>query len=77
MPGTIEQGTFDGKPYVLNYAFTVFGLWYNAQLFKNNSWTPPKTWAEFTALLRQDQGRGHHPVRATPARTRRTTSTGT
>ena len=30
VPGTVEQGTFNGKPYVLNYAFTVFGLWYDS-----------------------------------------------
>jgi N-acetylglucosamine transport system substrate-binding protein len=50
VPGTIEQGTFSGKPYALNYAFTVFGIWYNSKLWAKNSWTPPKTWAEFTAL---------------------------
>src|SRR4051812_37432964 len=27
--GTVEQGSFNGKPYVLNYAYTVFGLWYD------------------------------------------------
>ena len=63
VPGAIEQGTFDGKPFAVNYAFTVFGLWYNNALFKKNSWTLPTTWAEFTALLRQDQGGRHHPVR--------------
>ena len=51
IPGTIEQGTFNNKPYVLNYAFTVFGLWYSGKLFKDNGWTVPATWAEFTALL--------------------------
>ncbi len=49
-PGTIEQGTFNGRPYVLNYAFTVYGLWYDAALFSRNGWNPPKTWSEFTAL---------------------------
>lgn len=50
IPGAYDQGLFDGKPMVLNYAFTVYGLWYNAALFKKNNWTLPKTWAEFTAL---------------------------
>ena len=50
IPGAFDQGLFDGKPMVLNYAFTVYGLWYNAALFKKNNWTLPKTWAEFTAL---------------------------
>jgi N-acetylglucosamine transport system substrate-binding protein len=50
VPGAIEVGTFNGKPYAMNYAFTVFGLWYNAKLFAKHNWTPPATWADFTAL---------------------------
>jgi N-acetylglucosamine transport system substrate-binding protein len=61
VPGAYEQGLFDGKPYVLYYAFTVFGLWYNAALFKKNNWTPPKTWAEFTALCDQIKAAGITP----------------
>ena len=75
-PAPIEQGTFNGKPYVLNYAFTVFGLWYSGKLFKDNGWTAPKTWAEFTALLRQDQGQaGITPYALRRRERRRTTST--
>jgi len=51
VPGAYEQGLFDGKPYVVNYAFTVYGLWYNKALFTKNNWTLPKTWTEFTTLL--------------------------
>lgn len=58
VPGTIEQGTFKGKPYVLNYAYTIFGMWYSSKLFKDNSWTAPKTWAEFTALLDAMKAKG-------------------
>jgi N-acetylglucosamine transport system substrate-binding protein len=61
LPGTVEQGTFNGKPYVLNYAFTVFGLWYNSALFQKNSWTAPKTWAEFTALCDRIKAAGITP----------------
>lgn len=49
--GTVEQGTYNDKPYVLNYVFTVYGLWYSDALFKKNNWTVPKNWSEFTALL--------------------------
>jgi N-acetylglucosamine transport system substrate-binding protein len=61
--GTIEAGMFEpgGKPYVLNYAFTVFGLWYNSELFKKNSWTAPKTWSEFTALCDKIKAQGITP----------------
>jgi N-acetylglucosamine transport system substrate-binding protein len=61
IPGTVEQGTFDGKPLVLNYAFTVFGLWYSGKLFKDNGWTAPTTWAQFTALLDQMKAKGITP----------------
>ena len=61
LPGAYEQGLFDGKPYVLNYAFAVFGLWYNAALFEKNSWTPPKTWDEFTALCDKIKAAGITP----------------
>jgi N-acetylglucosamine transport system substrate-binding protein len=61
IPGTVEQGTFDGKPYVLNYAFTVFGLWYSQKLFKDNKWTVPTTWADFTALLAEMKAKGITP----------------
>ncbi|WP_165368240.1 twin-arginine translocation signal domain-containing protein, partial [Phytoactinopolyspora endophytica] len=44
IPGTIEQGTYDGTPYVLNYAFTVFGIWYNKTLMDDNGWPVPTTW---------------------------------
>ncbi|RSM72222.1 carbohydrate ABC transporter, N-acetylglucosamine/diacetylchitobiose-binding protein [Actinoplanes sp. ATCC 53533] len=61
IPGTIEQGTFNGKPYVLNYAFTVFGLWYSGKLFKDNGWTVPTTWTDFTALLDKMKAKGITP----------------
>ena len=61
VPGTIEQGTYKGKPYVLNYAFTVFGMWYSSKLFKDNSWTAPKSWSEFTTLLDAMKAKGITP----------------
>jgi N-acetylglucosamine transport system substrate-binding protein len=59
--GAYDQGLFDGKPMVLNYAFTVYGLWYNSALFKKNNWTVPKTWAEFTALCETIKAAGITP----------------
>lgn len=55
--GTIDSGIYKtdsdatGKPYVLNYVYTVYGLWYSDKLFKSKGWTVPTTWSEFTALL--------------------------
>ena len=44
--GVLEPGTFDGKLAAINYALTVYALWYSASLFEENGWTPPKTWDE-------------------------------
>lgn len=44
--GVLEPGTYDGKLAAINYALTVYALWYSASLFEENSWTPPKTWDE-------------------------------
>ena len=45
--GGIEApGTFGGKFIALNYAMTVYAMWYSASLFEANGWTPPATWAE-------------------------------
>ncbi|WP_329564207.1 N-acetylglucosamine/diacetylchitobiose ABC transporter substrate-binding protein [Kitasatospora sp. NBC_01266] len=50
LPGTVEQGTIDGKMYSLNYVYTVYGLWYSNKLFTEKGWTPPKTWDDFISL---------------------------
>ena len=44
--GVLEPGTFDGKLAAINYALTVYALWYSASLFEENGWAPPKTWDE-------------------------------
>ncbi|GAA5191598.1 N-acetylglucosamine/diacetylchitobiose ABC transporter substrate-binding protein [Rugosimonospora acidiphila] len=59
--GTVDVGTYNDKPYVLNYVFTVFGLWYNAKLFQSKGWTVPTTWADFTALMTKIKAAGITP----------------
>jgi N-acetylglucosamine transport system substrate-binding protein len=61
VPGTIELGTFDGTPHVLNYAFSVFGLWYNKTLFDEHGWAPPRTWDEMMDLCAEIQAAGVAP----------------
>ncbi|MFC7528766.1 N-acetylglucosamine/diacetylchitobiose ABC transporter substrate-binding protein [Actinoplanes sp. GCM10030250] len=65
VPGAIEQGTYDTdggrKPFAVNYAFTVFGLYYNKKLFDKNSWTVPTTWADFVALCDKIKAAGITP----------------
>jgi N-acetylglucosamine transport system substrate-binding protein len=61
VPGAVEQGTYDGKPFAMNYSYTVFGLWYNKKLFDTKGWTPPTTWADFTALCDKIKAAGITP----------------
>ncbi|WP_327069193.1 N-acetylglucosamine/diacetylchitobiose ABC transporter substrate-binding protein [Kitasatospora sp. NBC_01250] len=61
LPGTIEQGTIDGKMYSLNYVYTVYGLWYSNKLFQEKGWTPPKTWDDFITLCGTIKAAGISP----------------
>ncbi|MDH2429046.1 N-acetylglucosamine/diacetylchitobiose ABC transporter substrate-binding protein [Sphaerisporangium sp. TRM90804] len=61
VPGTIESGLIAGKPYILNYVFTGYGLWYNSKLFQEKGWTPPKTFDEFKTLCEIIKGAGLTP----------------
>jgi N-acetylglucosamine transport system substrate-binding protein len=48
--GVLSPGTFGGKLAAINYAFTVYGVWYSGSLFEENGWTPPTNWAEALEL---------------------------
>ena len=61
LPGTINDGTFQKKFYTLKYAYTVWGMWYDAALFEKNSWTAPKTWADFFTLAPKIKAAGIAP----------------
>jgi N-acetylglucosamine transport system substrate-binding protein len=59
--GTVELGTYDSKPLVLNYAYTVFGIWYSKSLFDKNGWEFPKTWADMVTLCKEIKQAGMAP----------------
>ncbi|MFF3855813.1 N-acetylglucosamine/diacetylchitobiose ABC transporter substrate-binding protein [Micromonospora sp. NPDC002575] len=61
LPGTVEDGTFQGKFYVVNVAFTVWGNWYNGALFAKEGWQPPTTFDEFFALAPKIKAKGIAP----------------
>jgi N-acetylglucosamine transport system substrate-binding protein len=56
--GVTEPGTFEGKFVQLNYALTVYAIWYSASLFEENSWTVPKTYDEMMSLGAEAKGKG-------------------
>ncbi|MEU4535296.1 N-acetylglucosamine/diacetylchitobiose ABC transporter substrate-binding protein [Streptosporangium sp. NPDC023825] len=60
-PGTVESGLIDGKPYLMNYVFSAYGLWYDSALFEKNGWTPPKTFEEFKTFAEKAKAAGITP----------------
>jgi len=58
--GVTQPGTFDGKFIVLNYALTVYAIWYSASLFDQMGWTVPKTYEEMLALGAEVKGKGKY-----------------
>jgi N-acetylglucosamine transport system substrate-binding protein len=44
--GVTAPGTFNGKFVAVNYAMTVYAIWYSKSLFEANGWTTPTTWKE-------------------------------
>ena len=61
LAGTVEAGIVAGKPYLMNYVATTYGLWYNQTLFDKHGWTPPKTFVEFKALCDKIKAAGITP----------------
>ncbi|MCI4061537.1 N-acetylglucosamine/diacetylchitobiose ABC transporter substrate-binding protein [Micromonospora sp. R77] len=61
LPGTAVDGTFQGKFYVVNVAYTVWGNWYNGALFSKEGWQPPTTFDEFFALAPKIKAKGIAP----------------
>ncbi|RJL35392.1 N-acetylglucosamine/diacetylchitobiose ABC transporter substrate-binding protein [Bailinhaonella thermotolerans] len=61
LPGTVETGLIQGKPYVLNYVSVTYGLWYDVKLFEKEGWTPPKNFDEFKALCDKIKAKGITP----------------
>jgi N-acetylglucosamine transport system substrate-binding protein len=57
--GGIEApGTYDGRFVRLNYVMTVYAIWYSEQLFGDNGWTAPTTWAEAIELGKKAKEKG-------------------
>jgi N-acetylglucosamine transport system substrate-binding protein len=61
LPGTQDDGVFNGVQHVLNYVYSVNALWYNQALFDTNGWTYPTTWDEMLALCQTIKDAGISP----------------
>lgn len=49
-PGTVEAGTVDGRLLAIPYVYTVHGLWYSAEFFREQHWQAPTAWPQLMAL---------------------------
>jgi N-acetylglucosamine transport system substrate-binding protein len=58
--GVTAPGTFNGKFVAINYALTVYALWYSQSLFDENGWKPPTTWAEAKDLGAKAKEKGKY-----------------
>ena len=61
LAGTIEMGQLGQSMFSLNYAFTVFGLWYSTALFQKNNWQVPTSWEDFMTLCATIKASGIAP----------------
>ena len=61
VPGSQDSGVYDGKQQVLNYALSVYGIWYSSSFMETNGYTYPKTWTDFIALCEQIKASGIAP----------------
>src|SRR5512133_1760166 len=58
--GLIGINTIRDQLAELNYALTVYAIWYSASLFEQNGWTVPKTYDEMLALGEEAKGKGKY-----------------
>ena len=61
LPGVYDNGLFSGKPFILNYVYTVNGIWHSKSLFEQKGWESPKTWDDMMALCAKIQKSGMSP----------------
>ena len=58
--GVLEAGTFNDRLIALNYALSVYGLWYSAPRFAAEGWAVPATWDRFLELGELARGQGSY-----------------
>jgi N-acetylglucosamine transport system substrate-binding protein len=59
--GTQESGIYEGTQYVLNWALTVYGIWYSSTFMEAGGYEYPQTWDEMLALSEEIKGSGVAP----------------
>ncbi|MBP0456741.1 N-acetylglucosamine/diacetylchitobiose ABC transporter substrate-binding protein [Streptomyces montanisoli] len=58
-PGVLEMGQYNGKPvYVMNYAYTVYGVWYSQKALDRFDAKYPENWDDMLALCAKAKKKG-------------------
>lgn len=58
-PGIVEMGQYDGAAvYALNYAYTIYGVWYSQSMLDKHDWEYPKTWDDMIKLCADAKKKG-------------------
>jgi len=61
VPGSQNNGVYDGVQRVMLYALTVYGIWYNQTWFEEQGYTYPTTWADMMTLCEDIKAQGVAP----------------
>jgi len=61
IPGSQQEGIFNGTQYVLKYAFSAYGIWYSAKWLEENGYTYPETWDDMLAMCEEIKAGGVAP----------------
>lgn len=61
-PGTLDMYVTGGDVWAVPSALNAWACWYDARMFREHGWEPPKTWAEFDALCTAIRAAGIEPV---------------
>jgi N-acetylglucosamine transport system substrate-binding protein len=58
-PGIVEMGQFGGKPcWIMNYAYTVYGVWYSQTVLNKLGVAYPKTWDDMLSVCAKAKRKG-------------------
>ncbi|MER8029690.1 N-acetylglucosamine/diacetylchitobiose ABC transporter substrate-binding protein [Streptomyces bauhiniae] len=58
-PGIVEMGQFDGDPvWILNYAYTVYGVWYSQKALDGLDEKYPETWDDMLGVCAKAKKKG-------------------
>lgn len=61
-PSILKLGQKDGHQFVLPYFFSVWGWWFDPNVFAKNGWQAPKTFDELLVLCEKIKAKGIAPI---------------